>query len=131
VFGKRKPKASPQPSEAKQYPDELADAAAVEYGSGCYATAAEGFATAIDKLHTMEMVAANPIRCPGDQDQYILDGLRNSVGAALAAGQVLDRHIVESAMAYLRAIGANAGPEGGRYLQAVSDIEYELQRDHG
>lgn len=114
---------------ALQYPDELAEQAGLAYGNADFATALEGYATAIDKIHTMCVVAspASRIRTPGSRDQYILDGFVNAVGAGLSMGLSLDRGLIDKTLNYLGQIAAEAGPESGRYEKAIADVRFEMR----
>lgn len=113
-----------------QYPDELAQEAAMAYGSGNFASALETYGTAIDKLHTMCVVAApgSRIRTPGANDQPILDGFNNSLGVVLTDSPK-DSHaeLVSRTISYLNQIAAEAGPESGRYIDAARTIESTFQ----
>ena len=124
-----KKKTSGSTDGQRQYPDELADRAEQLYGSQQFGAAADQFALAVDKLHTMLVATpeSNRIRQPGPRDQAILDGLRNSVGASKATGQSFDTAAIESALAYLGQIERTAGAEAGRYASAIRDISYELE----
>lgn len=126
LFSKKKGAA---PGGGRQYPDELAEEAQLAYGTSDFARAMEGFATAIDKLHTMYMVASpgSRIRSPGPQDQPILDGFVNSVGAGLSMDLPLDRTLTEKTLNYLGQIAVEAGSEADRYNKAVSDAQWELR----
>lgn len=127
-MGLFKRKTSSATDAQKQYPDELADGAERMYGSQQFGAAADQFALAVDKLHTMLVATPEPnrLRQPGPRDQAILDGLRNSVGAAKATGQSFDTSAIEAALAYLGDIERVAGAEAGRYALAIRDISYEL-----
>jgi len=116
-----------------QIPDRLAQRAAVEYGNSRFTAALELYGEAIDKIHTMCVVAqpSGRIRSLGAQDQPILDGFNNSLGAALAMDSTADvDRIVEQAMNYLREIAAEGGGGDNRYAAAMSniDISYRLGR---
>lgn len=127
----RKPRA-PQPQ--MQVPDELAQEAALQYGSQNFAGALETYGSAIDKIHTMCVVAARQsrIRTPGEQDQRILDGFNNALGAALAMNRDLDvRSTVEQALNYLAQIADEAGAEAGRYVEAAKKIEMTYRLGKG
>lgn len=128
MFGKKRQKSTSAPQ--KQYPDELAEVAEQLYATQQFGAAANQFALAIDKLHTMLVVSLPPnrLRQPGPGDQAILDGLQKSVGAAKATGQPFDRRDVETALNYLGEIQASAGDEARRYASALTDIAYELQQ---
>jgi hypothetical protein len=111
---------------ALQVPDELAEKAALLYGNGDFPAALETYGAAIDKLHTMCVAAApgSRIRTPGPQDQPILDGFNNSLGATLSMNaQASVAQQMEQSTAYLRQIAAEAGAESTRYLEAVANIE--------
>lgn len=111
-----------------QYPDELAQKAALAYGSADFGTAMEGYANAIDKIHTMCVVASPPrLRTPGLGDQYILDGFVNSVGASLSMEIPLDANLIERTLNYLGQIAGEAGSEAGRYQKAITDVQFELR----
>jgi hypothetical protein len=121
------------PRPEQQIPDELASQAVSQYGSGDFLAALETYGQAIDKIHTM-CVVANPssrIRTPGAQDQMILDGFNNSLGAALETNAHANLSaVVERTVAYLSQIAGEAGPESPRYLSAIESIEttYRLGR---
>jgi hypothetical protein len=125
----RRGQASASPAgPQKQYPDELADKAALQYGGQDFDGAMETYATAIDKLHTMYVVAGQRLRKPGPQDQQILDGFRNSVGATHAMYPDRDlRPALESAFNYLGQIADSAGPESHRYASTIQDAQGELR----
>lgn len=116
-----------------QIPDQLAQRAAREYGTSNFMGALELYGEAIDKIHTMCVVASpsGRIRSLGAQDQPILDGFNNSLGAALAMDSTADvDRIVEQTLGYLREIAADAGPGDDRYALLMSniDVTYRLGR---
>lgn len=109
-------------SGSLQYPDELAQDAALAYGTANFSTALDTYALAIDKIHTMCVVASpsSRLRTPGPQDQPILDGFVSSLGAGLAMDATMDTSIVAKTLEYLRQIADEAGPEAGRYQAAIT-----------
>ena len=74
----RAPRESP-----RQIPDELAEKAAVRYGNQDFVGAFQTYAEAIDKIHTMCVVAdrSSRVRAPGPDDQPVLDGFSNALSA--------------------------------------------------
>jgi hypothetical protein len=119
-------KTPPTPKTELQVPDELALEAANHYGHAEFLAAANAFATAIDKIHTMSVVApaGSRIRTAGSHDQEILDGFNKSLGAVLAMDATAAiSALVERTLAYLGEIAQEAGPEAERYITAMTDIE--------
>lgn len=117
-------KSTPEPQ--LQVPDELATEADRQYGNANFLGALETYGRAIDKIHTMCVVAdrSSRIRTPGPDDQEILDGFNNSLGAALATDkQASVSSIVEKATVYLQQIAGEAGRESTRYHTAIESIE--------
>lgn len=131
LFSKKSRQASSaSTSGALQYPDELAQEAALKYGSSDFEGALEAYRTAIDKLHTMEVVApaGSRIRTPGPQDQPILDGFVNSLGAAMSMDpEFRPTGTAEQAVIYLEEIANEAGAESERYRAAIKSIEFEMR----
>jgi hypothetical protein len=128
--GKRSAKSD---SGSDQIPDRLAREAAAHYGQSRFSAALDSYGEAIDKIHTMCVMAApgSRIRFPGQQDQPILDGFVSSLGATLAMDPHADlRAEVERTSAYLYQIAAESPDEGQRYRKAIADIElaYRLGR---
>lgn len=124
----RKRSAAPATGGAStlQVPDELAQEAALAYGNGNFVVALDTYGTAIDKLHTMCVMAdrGSRIRTPGPADQPILDGFNNSLGVVLSdAPKENYASLVQRSASYLREIAAEAGGESGRYLEAANAIE--------
>ena len=110
-----------------QIPDELALRAADQAGSGDHYGALESYGKAVDKIHTMCVVAqpGSRIRQPGAQDQGILDGFNVSLAAVLSANPESAAgasSTVEQTLAYLQQIGGEAGAESGRYFAAIEAI---------
>lgn len=116
-----------------QVPDELERKARAEYGHQQFSAALSTYVEAIDKIHTMCVCASPPsrIRVPGPGDQAILDGYNSALGATLATDPGANvSSQVEQSVGYLRQIAGEAGPEAGRYLRAIDEIEttYRLGR---
>jgi len=132
IFGGRR--AVRDSASEKQYPDELAEQAALEYGSGQFGAAMETYAKSIDKIHTM-CVVANPnsrIRAPSSQDQPILDGFNNALGAAMASQpSFAPSATVQRTIIYLQQIAEQAGVESERYNQAIMEIETTFRLGQG
>jgi hypothetical protein len=111
-----------------QYPDELAIEAKQLYGNQKFGAAVEKYSDAIDKLHTMYVMAARSsrMRTPGPNDLYILDGFESALGAAQASGQVADSEgLREKTVYYLRDITdtiEREGGDGGIYRGAINRI---------
>ncbi len=118
-------------SSGKQYPDELADTAQLRYGSQQFASAAETYAKAVDALHTMYVMSDGKLRRPGPQDAAILDGLRNSIGAALSMdANAPVRELAERSCNYLGQIADFAdrnGLDSAPYRRAIADVSYEVR----
>ena len=120
----RRASTSPQ-----QIPDQLAAQALDKYGNQDFAGALETYRGAIDKIHTMCVVADRDsrIRQLDVSDEPILDGFVSSLGAALAVDP--DRNIqsiVQSTVAYLAEISVEAEKLGGpaaMYRDAIERIE--------
>ncbi|TFV91149.1 hypothetical protein [Blastococcus sp. CT_GayMR16] len=109
-----------------QMPDQLAQEAADQYGNRDFAGALQTYGRAIDKIHTMCVMASpgSRIRSPGPQDQPILDGFNSSLGAALALNPRLDVATeVERATAYLRQVAMESPGEAPRYFDAIERFE--------
>jgi hypothetical protein len=126
----RRGKRAPSP-DGQQIPDRLGEQAALSYGIADFAAAFEQYAEAVDKIHTMCVLAnrSSRIRVPGEQDQPILDGLVNSLGAALTSGATFNPHeSVERSVAYLLQIADAAGGEAARYRNAAQELESTLKR---
>jgi hypothetical protein len=122
LFSKKGPKAQPL-----QIPDELALKAANQAAAGNHLAALESYGEAVDKIHTMCVVAqpGSRIRQPGPQDQVILDGFNSALTAVVtsapdAAGV---SSTVERTVAYLHQIAGEAGPESSRYHSAINAIQ--------
>lgn len=115
-----------------QIPDELALKAADQAAAGDHITALQSYGEAVDKIHTMCVMAqpGSRIRQPGPQDQLILDGFNSALAAVLAsdpgAGGVSST--VERTVAYLHEIAGEAGPESGRYYTAIESIRATHRR---
>ncbi len=109
----------------RQIPDELAEQAQLAYGGQDFYGGLQTYALAIDKIHTMCVVAAPPssrIRRPGPQDQPILDGFINALGATLASTPEKDvRSLVERSMNYLAEIAAEAGTYAEMYDATIAE----------
>lgn len=117
-------------SEDLQVPDEVALRAAVEADAGNHAGALESYGAAIDKIHTMCVVAqrGSRVRQPGAQDQPILDGFVSSLAAVLSTEPPADPSAtVQTAIAYLNEIADEAGPEAARYRSAMESIQSTYQ----
>jgi hypothetical protein len=114
-----------------QVPDELALKAADQARAGNNLGSLETYEEAVDKIHTMCVVAqpGSRIRQPGPQDQGILDGFTSALAAVLSAdAEAPVSSTVERTVAYLQQIAGEAGPESGRYLDAIDSIQATLQR---
>lgn len=126
-LSKKAPKAPPQ-----QIPDELASRAADQAASGEHQGALESYGEAVDKIHTMCVVAqpGSRIRQPGAQDQGILDGFNAALAAVLSANPEAAgvSSTVERTVAYLQQIADEAGPESGRYFAAIEAIQTTYSR---
>jgi hypothetical protein len=122
LFSKKGPKAQPL-----QIPDELAVKAADQGAAGNHLAALETYGEAVDKIHTMCVVAqpGSRIRQPGPQDQVILDGFNSALAAVVASAPdaASVSSTVERTVAYLHQIAGEAGPESGRYHSAISAIQ--------
>lgn len=109
-----------------QPPDRLALEAQELYGNQRFAAAFQMYAAAVDKIHTMCVMAApaSRQRQPGSGDQAILDGLISAAGAALAMDPTLDLKSPSiTTMMYLVQIAREAGDESERYLNASRELE--------
>lgn len=119
-------KKGPKPQQL-QIPDELALKAADQGAAGNDLAALETYGEAIDKIHTMCVVAqpGSRIRQPGPQDQPILDGFNSALAAAVASNPDAAgvSSTVERTAAYLQQIASEAGPESSRYHSAISAIQ--------
>ena len=119
------------PPEELQIPDQLAQQAGYKFGTQDFAGAFNTYAEAIDKIHTMCVVTPRGMRqrTPGERDLVILDGLNNSLGAALAVNPQLDvRKLVERTIGYMDQIADEAGEADTLYHDAIRniDITYRL-----
>ncbi|GGM16080.1 hypothetical protein GCM10011594_40110 [Nakamurella endophytica] len=77
--------------------------------------ALELYAEAIDKIHTMCVVAKpeSRIRTPSESDAAIIDGFVDALGAALATNQSADAvSIASRTQGYLTQIGQEAARQG-------------------
>lgn len=113
-----------------QVPDEFALRATAEADAGNHAGALESYGTAIDKIHTMCVVAqpGSRVRQPSAQDQPILDGFVSSLAAVLSTEPQADPSAtVQTAIAYLNEIAGEAGPEAARYRSAMESIQSTYQ----
>lgn len=115
----------------RRQPQDLAGPGRVRAGScsascrGQYGRALERYADAVDKVHTMSVVA-NPssrIRHAGAQDQAILDGLVASCRDALAHGHDVGSTLVERRINYLLQIADESAAESSRYRRCVEELE--------
>lgn len=121
LFSKKGPKAQPL-----QIPDELALRAADQGAAGNHLAALESYGEAVDKIHTMCVVAqpGSRIRQPGPRDQVILDGFNSALAALVASDPDAGvSSTVERTVAYLHQIAGEAGPESGRYHSAIGAIQ--------
>ncbi len=127
LFSKKGPKAQPL-----QIPDELAVKAADQGAAGNHLAALETYGEAVDKIHTMCVVAqpGSRIRQPGPQDQVILDGFSSALVTVLVSDPEAAAvpSIVERTVAYLRQIAGEAGSESGRYNAAIESIQVTCRR---
>jgi hypothetical protein len=124
LFGNKKTSATPE----LQIPDELAQKAALAYVSQQFARAFETYVEAVDKLHTMYVIGEQRFRQAGPRDHAILNGINNSLGAALAIDPTrpVDGS-VHSAVAYLAQIAGVARSEQDRYNDAIEILERTLR----
>jgi hypothetical protein len=134
LFSKRNNTATTkaEPQGQLQIPDELAQRAALAYGSQQFTSAAEAYAQAVDKLHTMYAVGNCQFRQPSPDDLPILEGLVNSVGAAIAMGSAAAvRQSAESSLHYLgdleRTLSAR-GQDTQMFRQAIENLSFELRK---
>jgi hypothetical protein len=127
LFSKKGPKAQPL-----QIPDELALKAADQGAAGDHLAALESYGEAVDKIHTMCVVAqpGSRIRQPGPRDQVILDGFNSALAAVVASDPdpAGVSSTVERTVAYLHQIAGEAGPESGRYHAAIESIQATYRR---
>ena len=137
IFGRRPHDQQQQQSSSQrelQIPDRLAGEAAQFYGSAQFGRAFATYCEAIDKMHTMCVVAepGSRIRTPGDQDRPIVDGAVNSLGAALAMDASLRLGAdVDRAASYLRQIAAEVqrmNREASMYQDGALALESEWAR---
>ena len=126
LFGKRHERegqASPL-----QPPDEFAAKGKAAYGGADFATAAEAYGNAVDKLHTMYVFPAphDRHRQPSGQDQPILQGLISSLGAAEESG-TRQRGVAQQSAGYLRDIGNTLQDQGNSaaaiYVEAAIEVD--------
>lgn len=117
-----------------QVPDELAGRAEDLYGRQKFGAAFEVFAEAVDKLHSMEVVAApgSRLRVPSNADRPILAGLVKSLGASLAMGDAPRdyRDIAAKSAYYLGEIAeeaARVGVDAGDYSSAVAEVSRTIR----
>lgn len=128
LFKKKPSSAGATTQNRQQVPDELCEQAQLKYGHQDFVGAFTMYATAIDKLHTMCVVAPAPnrIRSFSEADQPILDGLVNSAGAALAMNSELNITTeAEKAAEYLRQISVEAervGADHRPYTNAMQEL---------
>lgn len=88
-----------------QIPDELAQRAQIEYGNSSFPAAANLYADAVDKLHTMYVIGQCQYRQPSQSDSSITQGLASAVGAALAMDpSVQMRSLIVRSIGYLSEI---------------------------
>lgn len=113
---------------ALQYPDQLAHEAKILYGNQKFRDALEKYGDAIDKLHTMYVIAerSRRQRNPGPDDLYILNGFESALGASKASAQIVDTETFAKQPAhYLQEIVHTIEREGGDariYIDAVDRI---------
>jgi hypothetical protein len=125
LFSRRDTSAGRNASQL-QPPDQLALKARELYGSQRFTAAFEAYASAVDKIHTMCVMAepSSRRRQPGPGDQAILDGLVSAAGAALAMDPALDlKPTAIPTMMYLVQIAREASHESDRYLNASKELE--------
>jgi hypothetical protein len=133
LFSRNKSTPSSAPAAVEmQPPDELAQRGGVAYEGSDFTYAAELYGDAVDKLHTMYVMGGARYRKPSDSDRPILDGLVNSVGAAIASGRIADvRHHAERACHYLAEIDQMVPPQASGpsiYRQAIDNVSFELRK---
>lgn len=120
-----------QRTQQLQVPDELALKARAQADGGNHGAAFETYGEAIDKIHTMCVVAApgSRLRHPGAQDQEILDGFNEALAAVLRADPGSSvANTVDRTLAYLHEIAREAGVESGRYTAAIQAIDATRSR---
>jgi hypothetical protein len=132
LFSKRSNEPAQPAQPQLQIPDELAQKAALEYGSQQFSAAAGLYAAAVDKLHTMYAIGNCKFREPSADDMPILQGLVNSVGAAVAMGSgPAVRQPAASALHYLADIEQTLSARGqnvGMFRQATDNLGFELRK---
>jgi hypothetical protein len=117
-----------------QIPDDLAARAAMQYAAQEFASAFVSYTEAIDKIHAMCVVTVPRYRerTPGEPDRRILEGLNDSLAAALAVNPRLEvASAVEHTMRWLGEIADEAGASAGLYLDAIRNIETTYRRGRG
>ena len=128
LFGKKR-NAVKAAEVALQPPDELCQKAKLANGSQQFASAAEYYSEAIDKLHTMYVMGDCSYRSPSANDTKILQGFVSAVGATKASGQSMPTNVT-SAIAYLSQIAETAAQRNADpapYNSAARDAEFELR----
>jgi hypothetical protein len=121
-------------SGSLQIPDQLAQAADRAYGNQDFIGAFRKSAEAVDKIHTMCVMAPaqSRIRQPSDRDDPILDRLTSALGGSLAVdpnAPVAD--LTRSTVGLLMQIAneaAQTGHDGTRYAETASELEGILNR---
>jgi hypothetical protein len=124
------------PSKPLQVPDELARDAGGRLDAGDFTAALELYAQAIDKLHTMCVIAqrGSRLRDPSEADQPILDGFTTALTAVQGTlGRPrIDQRIIMNATGYLQQIAVEAQEMGlspERYVSAIHAIEASQSDD--
>lgn len=115
-----------------QIPDQFEQRAQEAYGNSDFVRAVELYSDAVDKLHTM-YVMANPacaVRRPSQSDALITQGIVSAVAVALAMDSNASvRKMAERSIAYLNEIIAlpHTGPVTSLYETAIRGLNTELQ----
>lgn len=125
--------ASASSGSTLQIPDQFAERARGAYGNSDFVRAAELYGDAIDKLHTMYVMASPPcaLRRPSQSDASITEGIVSAVGAALAMdSRAPVQNVAERSIGYLNEIIAlpQATPMANLYETAIRGLDAELRR---
>lgn len=127
LFGRRgNGSPSGRSTQQLQIPDEYASRAGQAYSAADFATAANLYADAIDKLHTMYVIGDCAYRQPSSADDAILGGIVSAVGAGRAVNPTADySQLVERSRAYLGQIAETAarlGYDSNPYQRAIAEL---------
>lgn len=107
LFNRNKSASKSSTPSSLQIPDQFAQRAREAYGNSDFVRAAELYSDAVDKLHTMYVMANPPcaVRKPSPSDALITQGIVSAVGAALAVDPTAPvREMAERSIAYLNEI---------------------------